>query len=84
MARSKMLATDYYRQIKYPRARFVAPKENDIRDKKKGRVKIKKVLPQFKNIKVKKMDASLEKWLSEVNLFFQHLKEDVNTNLHVT
>ena len=44
MARTKMVAQDYYRsQIqRYPRARFAAPKEHAIRDNKQGKLKIKK------------------------------------------
>ena len=48
-----MVSRDFYRRLRYPRARFAAPKETNIRDNKKGRIKIKKVLQQFKNIEVK-------------------------------
>ena len=64
MARTKMVARDYYRsQIqRYPRARFAVPKEDAVRvNNRAGRVKIKKLLPQFKNVEVKKSGRLIRK-----------------------
>ena len=63
MAGTKMVAKDYYRSEiqRYLRARFVAPKENAIRDNKQGKLKIKKNYLNSKILRLRKMGASLEK-----------------------
>ena len=51
MARTKMIARDYYRRLRYPRARFSPSKETNIRDNKKGKTKIKKYYPNLRTLR---------------------------------
>ena len=63
MVRTKMVARDYYRsQIqRCPRARLALPKKNTIQDNRQRRIKIQKLLLEFKNVEVKRNGCVVRK-----------------------
>ena len=78
-----MVARDCYRsQIqRCPRARLALPKKNTIQDNRQRRIKIQKLLLEFKNVEVKRNGCVVRKMTAGINLSFQHLNGDVNINL---